>query len=103
MVNGKSVLGGRSSITPVTLQSKRFSNRKVCPKTLPSGKYFLASVLVRTTVKGSVNAFSGFPEIQVKPVFLKSKIAKNEGSTIAQPRSSRNFLRIAPDLSGTST
>src|SRR5882762_8088318 len=103
MVKGKSVLGGRSSITPVTLQSKLFSNRKVIPNSLPSGKYFLASVLVRTTVKGSVKAFSGFPEIHLKPVFLKSKIVKNEGSTIAQPRSSRNFRTIAPDLSGTST
>src|SRR5690606_6886295 len=102
-VNGKSVLGGKSSTTPVILHSTLCCTWTILLTGSSSPKYFLAMLRVRTMLKGSSSAVSGLPASHLKSVSAKSKTLKKEGSTMPNPESSMNFFSVSPLASSTST
>ena len=86
MMNGKSVVTGRSGITPVTFSVSLLLNRTIWPTASELGKYFFASDLVRIMVLGSARVLrnSGFTE-------AKENVSKISGSANATPPSSTKY------------
>ena len=55
------MLTGRSSIMPVTVQSKRLLTFNVLPRAFPSGKYFSLILLVSTVLNDDPLLFPPLP------------------------------------------